>query len=390
MTLTPARPYTRRISPIERGYLNAGATGTPQLIQMVIEGEGTLDAHALRQAARAASLASPGLAVRRRGVLWRADGTVPEVVELPADTGLDAPFFHRGLSVVTGPVCELGLIRGEPTRLIVRASHIVTDGRGLRQWIADLFRALRGEDPVGCPDTVDDRHFRAVAGDVPPASEAARLTALPAIIGRGPARERPLWLHRRVPAGPSGVTARAAAALSRHLTTDTGRLIVPVDLRRHDTTVRSTANLTSQLILDLRRDDSWKRVHSTLVRALLAKAEVAALDRDFLRDNPFANNLSEARELDGTRFPCTAIISDHGEVDPRTCSTPSFRATSFSTLPMLVPYAEMFLSACRVGGTTELTLSCRDRPGAREAADSLLTDIAEALSPASTGRESRP
>ncbi|WP_328720726.1 hypothetical protein OHT52_15435 [Streptomyces sp. NBC_00247] len=383
MTLTAARPYTRRISPIERGYLNAAATGTPQLIQMVIEGEGTLDAVALGRAARAATEASPGLAVRRRGPLWRADGTAPEVVELPAGTGLDHPFFHRDLSVVTGPVCELGLIRdGETTRLVVRASHIVTDGRGLRQWIADLFRALRDEDLAGCPDTVDDAHFRAAAGDVRPAPEATRLTGLPAIIGRGPAGERPLWLSRRVPAAPSGVTARAAAALSRHLTTDTGRLIVPVDLRRHDTTTRSTANLTSQLVLDLRRDDAWKRVHSTLVRALIAKTEVAVLDRDFLRDNPFANNLSEARAFDGNSFPCTAIISDHGEVDPSAFSTPDFRADSFRTLPMLVPYAEMFLSACRVGDSTELTLACRDRPGAREKAEALLDDVAEALSSA--------
>ncbi|MGP3753859.1 hypothetical protein B046DRAFT_01830 [Streptomyces sp. LamerLS-316] len=380
MTLTASRPYTRRISPIERGYLNAAATGTPQLIQMVIEGEGTLDAVALRRAARAATEASPGLAVRRRGALWRADGTVPEVVELPAGTGLDHPFFHRDLSVVTGPVCELGLIPDAgSTRLVVRASHIVTDGRGLRQWIADLFRFLRGEDLAGCPDTVDDAHFRTAAGDVRPAPAATRLTGLPAIIGEGPAGERPLWLRRRVPAAPSGVTARAAAALSRHLTTDTGRLIVPVDLRRHDPTTRSTANLTSQLVLDLRRDDGWKRVHSTLVRALIAKTEVAVLDRDFLRGNPFANNLSEAREFDGTRFPCTAIISDHGEVDPQAFSTPAFRATSFSTLPMLVPYAEMFLSACRVGDSTELTLACRDRPGAREKAGTLLDDITEAL-----------
>ncbi|WLQ35139.1 hypothetical protein P8A18_17610 [Streptomyces castrisilvae] len=380
MTLTAARPYTRRISPIERGYLNAAATGIPQLIQMVIEGEGTLDPVALRRAARVATEVSPGLAVRRRGALWRADGTAPEVVELPAGTGLDHPFFHRDLSVVTGPVCELGLIRETgTTRLVVRASHIVTDGRGLRQWIADLFRVLRDEDPAGCPDTVDDAHFRAAAGDVRPAPEATRLTGLPAIIGEGPAGERPLWLRRLVPAAPSGVTARAAAALSRHLTTDTGRLIVPVDLRRHDTTKRSTANLTSQLVLDLRRDDSWKRVHSTLVRALIAKTEVAVLDRDFLRDNPFANNLSEARAFDGTNFPCTAIISDHGAVDPQAFSAPAFRAISFSTLPMLVPYAEMFLSACRVGDSTELTLACRDRPGAREKAGTLLDDITESL-----------
>ena len=378
-TAAPVRQYSRRISQIERGYLNAAATGTPQLIQMVVEGEGRIAPDALRDAVRAATLASPGLAVRRRAAAWRADGPLPPVTELPRASGFDDPFFHRDLDVVTGPVCEVGLMAGPSTRLVVRASHIVTDGRGLRQWIADVFRALRGEEPLGAASVVDDTHFRTAAGPVPRAEPPARLEGLPAVLGRGPADGTPLWLRRRVQAGPSAVTARVAAALSRHLATDTGRLIVPVDLRRHDPEVRSTANLTSQLVLDFHRDDSWQRVHGQIVRALVSKREVASLDRDFLRSNPFANSLREARELDGTRFPCTAIISDHGRIDTDELRTDDFRPTAFRTLPMLVPYAEMFLSTCRIGDETEVTLSCRDRAGAREAADAVLDDVEHAL-----------
>src|SRR5690606_21089435 len=106
------------------------------------------------------------------------------------------------------------------------------------------------------------------------------------------------------------------------------------------------------------------------------------LSRDFLRQNPFANSLSEARELDGTRFPCTAIITDHGRIDTDELRTEHFRPTGFATLPMLVPYAEMFLSSCRIGDETELTLSCRDRAGAREAAGRVLDDIAQAFTAA--------
>ncbi|WP_306189514.1 hypothetical protein [Streptomyces sp. MK5] len=382
-TATEVRPYTRRISQIERGYLNAAATGTPQLIQMVLEGEGPLDPAALREAVRTATLASPGMAVRRRAATWRADGPLPPVVELPWEPGYDHPFFHRDLDVVTGPVCEVGLAsQGPVTRLVVRASHIVTDGRGLRQWIADVFRVLRGEEPVGADAVVDDTHFRTAAGDVPPAEPPARIPGLPAILGAGPADGTPLWLRRRVPARPSAVTARVAAALSRHLAGDTGRLVVPVDLRRHDRSVRSTANLTSQLVLDFRREEEWKALHGRIVRALLAKREVAALSRDFLRRNPFANSLREAQELDGTRFPCTAIITDHGPIDTDGLRTDRFRPTGFSTLPMLVPYAEMFLSACRIGDDTELTLSCRNRPGAHEAGERLLDTVAHALTTA--------
>ncbi|MEU9360148.1 hypothetical protein AB0D35_18815 [Streptomyces sp. NPDC048301] len=375
---SPARPYTRRISQIERGYLNAAATGTPQLIQMVVEGEGHIDPDALRDAVRAACLAGPGLTVRRRGAAWKADGPLPPVVELPpSDFG--SPFHLRDLDVVTGPVCELGLTEGPVTRLVVRASHIVTDGRGLRQWIADVFRVLRGEEPVGAADTADDTHFRTAAGKVAPAPAPARLEGLPAVLGEGPADGTPLWIRRRVPACPSAVTARIAAAVSRRLPAGSGRLVVPVDLRRHDPAVRSSANLTSQVVLDLRRDDHWKRLHGEIVGSLLRKRDVAVLDRDFLRSNPFANSLREARDLDGTRFPCTAIVSDHGRVDTDDYRTPSFTPTGFFTLPMLVPYAEMFISAFRVGDSTELTLACRERPGARAAARSLLDDVEHAL-----------
>ncbi|MCH0566835.1 MULTISPECIES: hypothetical protein [unclassified Streptomyces] len=374
------RPYQRRISQIERGYLNAAATGTPQLIQMVVEGEGRIDAEALEHAVRGATLAAPGLAVRRRATAWRADGPLPPVRVLPDGAGFDHPFFHGDLDVVTGPVCEAGLSVGPSgTRLVVRASHVVTDGRGLRQWIADVFRILRGEEPVGAGAVVDDTHFRKAAGTVPPAEPPARLPGLPAILGHGPAESTPLWTRRRVPAAPSAVTARVAAALSRHLATDTGRLIVPVDLRRHDRTIRSTANLTSQLVLDLRRDDSWKRLHGQILRALLGKREVASLDRDFLRSNPFANSLREAQDLDGTRFPCTSIVSDHGPVDVGELSTAGFCPTAFFTLPMLVPYAEMFLSTCQFGEEIEVTLSCRRRPGALEASNAVLDDVENAL-----------
>ncbi|WP_395295056.1 hypothetical protein ACF9IK_17085 [Kitasatospora hibisci] len=384
-TETPAasaatRPYSRRISQIERGYLNAAATGTPQLIQMVIGGEGRIGPDELRAAVRAATLAAPGLAVRRRGAAWRADGSVPPVVGLPAAAGFDHPFFHRDLDVVAGPVCEVGLAEGPVmTRLVFRASHIVTDGRGLRNWIEDVFRVLRGEEPVGAADTVDDAHFRAAAGTVPAAPAPARVEGFPAVLGHGPADGTPLWLRRSVPACPSAVTARVAAAVSRRLGTESGRLIVPVDLRRHDRSVRSTANLTSQLVLDLHRNDRWNRLHGQLLGAMLRKREVAVLDRDFLRSNPFANSLREARELDGSRFPCTAILTDHGRIDTELYRTDRFRPTEYFTLPMLVPYAEMFLSTCQIGDRTELTLSCRNRPGAAEAAEAVLDEVERGL-----------
>ncbi|WP_256107438.1 hypothetical protein [Streptomyces sp. ODS05-4] len=372
-------PYTRRISRIERGYLNAHAAGVPQLIQVVVEGEGALDPGALRDAVRAATRANPGLAVRRRAAAWHAGGPPPPVTVLPPDTALDSPFLRRDLDPVTGPVCEVGVTTAGPARLVVRASHLVTDGRGLRNWLGDVFRVLRGERPEGAPSTVDDSHFRAAAGPLPERPPPARAAGLPAVLPTGPATTAPRWTRRRVPARPPAVTARVAAGLSRHLPTGTGRLGVPVDLRRHDRSVRSTANLTSPLLLDIGRDEDWRALHGRILRGLLAKDDVAALAHDFRRHNPYATTLAEALRADTGRYPVTALVTDHGRIDPAELSAPGFRATGFATLPMIVPHAEMFLSACQVGDTTELTLSCRDHPGAAAASETLLDSVAHAL-----------
>ncbi|MEV6797620.1 hypothetical protein AB0M91_04645 [Micromonospora rifamycinica] len=379
MTTTIERTYARKVSQIERGYLNAASQGTQQLIQTVVEGVGEIDPVAVREAIRIATAASPGLAVVRRGPVWRAGGPLPAVVVHPAGSGLPAGALGSDIDVVRGPVCEVHLVPGPVTRLVVRVSHVVTDGRGLQQWLADVFRVLRGEEPVGAPAVVDDTHFRAAAGTVPPAPAPARVAGFPAILGAGPSGPTPLWVRRTVPGSPSGVTARVAAAISRHLRGDAGRLIVPVDLRRHDRTVRSTANLSAQLLLDLRRGDDWRRVHRELLGAMLRKREVARLAGDFRRSNPFANTLAEAQEHTDDRFPCTAIVSDHGPVHLERYHAPGFRPVRFYTLPMLVPYAEMFVSSCQTGDGTELTLSCRDRIGAREAAEAILDDAAGLL-----------
>ncbi len=374
--------YSRKLSQIERGYLTAAASGTDQLIQTVVEGDGPLDPAEVADAVAVATAANPGMAVARRGPVWRSGGPVPPVVELP-DWDLDHDELHRDIDVVTGPIAEIHLIPGDTQRLLVRASHIATDGRGLQHWMADVFRVLRGEEPVGAPDTVNDTHFRAVAGSVAGDAAPVAQARFPAVLGHGPSGDRPLWTRRLVRAQPSAVTARIAAAISRHVGADGdtggGRVAVPVDLRRHDRTIRSTANLTAQLLQDITRDDDWRRLHGRLLRALMRKQEVAALRRDFVRTNPFANSLDAAQEHDDTTFACTAIISDHGPVDLDRFRTARFTPRRMYTLPMLVPYAEMFVSSCQTPDGTELTLSCRRRAGAAAAAEAILDDVQRLL-----------
>jgi hypothetical protein len=375
------------MSAIERGYLFANTAGnTPQLIQTVIEGDGRLDPAELGHAVALATEANPGMAVTRKNMNWRGGGPVPPVIVLPDSTQLrhgdvlGAAPLYEDIDVVRGPVAEILLEPGARTRLVVRASHIVTDGRGLQHWLADVFRVLRGTDPVGAPATVNDTHFLAAAGKVAPMAGVGKIPAQPVMLGAGTQAGHPLWVRRTVPAAPKGVTARIAAAVSGRLPAERGHVLVPVDLRRHDRGIDSTANLTAQLLLPVDRASDWRRVHTALLAGLMRKHEVAQqLGRDFRNTNPFVNSLTEAAQYTGDAFPAAAIISDHGPFDLTRYATPAFAPDTIYTLPMLVPYVEMFVSAFQVADRTELTIGARERPGAADAARALLDDIAALL-----------
>ena len=139
-----AAQYSRRITSIERGYLNAATQGDNPIISFVIEGRGRLDPQELERAIVVTSRANPGLSVARKGKLWLGTGEPPALEVHTTGAGeewTDHPFLHTPLDLVHGPVASVGLISdGHVDRLVIRVSHAVADGRGIERWTDDLFR----------------------------------------------------------------------------------------------------------------------------------------------------------------------------------------------------------------------------------------------------------
>ena len=142
------RAYQRAITPAEWIYLGLP---TSQDIQYVIEGEGDLRPEDVVEAVRLASEASPGTRLVRRGKLWVDSGVSPavHVMDGPLDRQrLDSPALQTRVSR-PGTFFEVLLSPGDPASVVLRGWHAVTDARGLALWAADVFRVLRGQDPVG-------------------------------------------------------------------------------------------------------------------------------------------------------------------------------------------------------------------------------------------------
>lgn len=402
-TTTPTRDYRRRVSHVERSYLNALAQGSAATIQLVLEGQGHLDPVVLQHAVDVASAANRGMRVVRRGAWWKAGGEEPTVQVIEPsirlqDNNFDDPRVHAGFDIVRGPVCGV-LLQHQPdgtSTLIFRTSHAVSDGRGLEHWTKDVFRVLRGEEPVGSDSVLTDKHFADQAaattgrvGEFEPydvgsfASPFTPPDRVPTGLGT------PVWTRRRIDGKPSpAMAARLAVAVARSVRRRSNgpeaRVVIPVDMRRHDKSVVSTANLSAPIFLDVDTDAEWSTVHGELLLSLMSAREAAPLVSGYRGSNGFAQTLDDAaggtQVVDTAEWhPCTAVISDHGTVPLDGYRSGDFAAESIYTLPMLVPYSAMFVSAFGTATHTNLTICHRDRPDAVATANSILDTVQELL-----------
>ena len=388
--LPESQRYGRPLSAEEWLYVGMGGRNT---IQHVVEGTGRLDVAALTAAVATASEACPGTRLRRRGKRWVDSGIAPPVHVL---TG---PFDRERLSSralrkplrPSGPTCEVLLFPGERATVVFRASHAVTDARGLLPWAVDVFRVLRGEQPLGAPAPLNSDEFLNqldLPDGLPPIPEGVGKLEWPSPLGNlAKGRRGLMWRRRTVDGSHPATTAKVAAALAaKYGPQGKGQFFVPVDLRRHDPGIRSTAWLSQALVLDVGPGDGWEEVHRRTLTALAQGDELALrTDPKMLRTPlPLLRLLSSAvdRSAVGKNlYSGLAFVTHLGTFDLAEFSTGGFRAEALFTLggtgPGSPPSIEMMESENR----TEITVAWQDGPGVGDRAEALLDHIEEVLSP---------
>jgi hypothetical protein len=397
----PIQP--RRVSGLERAWLVADRLRPPFVNQLVLEGEGGLSQGAVERAVQQTAAVMPGLSVRARGWLRGAQwvpGGPPPPVRVEDGAAWDgrspdgAPFLVQPLDPVDGPIAEVVLLEGSPdglTRLVIRTHHAALDGRGAQHLAEGLFAALRGQDPepVGSgPDT--DADVAALAG-VPSRKDPPPDRGSPTGASTSDAFEV-TWLRRRVEGRFRGLLSQAIVALwsaSQPFATEPLRVGVPVDLRRYRPGLRSTANLTGILHVDLGGVTdlaaAQARARSRLAHGLDAHAAAAhALGLSGLRNLPlwFVTWAARRQALEGLqtgRFSTSATVSNLGRQDLDLYRGGGFEARRAFWIPPGQPGLPLFLALSGDDFGVEL---CGSMPvglasGGRLAA--LLDGVADAL-----------
>ena len=380
--------FTRRIDPIEWWFLGFPRTVSAAL-NLCVEGTGHVDPGQLRRAVAIASRACPGARLVRRGRTW-VDGGVAPAVTVAHGVPADAPELRTPLPGRAGRTCEVVLFPGPRPTVVFRAGHAVMDARGLLWWARDVFRVLRGEDPVGATsaatfEDLDDPLHRQ-------AGESRSDTGMPALLGIPPGADlrRQLWRRRTIEGTVPALEARLAAALvelSGHAVAPVGFV---VDVRPGHPEIRSTGNLSLAVSLDLRAGDSWPDVDRQLADALADRTcQVDAPGAEILKAPlPLLRHI--VRRVDrgarrDDRHSLLAEVYHLGPVRPGWFHTAGFTAAAGYVLCPMEPGAALSVVATEGDGRTDLTLSWWDGPGMAERVDALLDRLSAALVPQETG-----
>ncbi|MER6125467.1 non-ribosomal peptide synthetase [Streptomyces sp. NPDC001795] len=384
--------FRRPVSPNEWLYLAfERREGAPFVIQLVVEGRGTIEPGTLRRAVAEASRACPGARLALAGRTWVDSGRAPAVREVTdLGQGLLAPLEPR-----TGRSCEVVVAAGEPTTLVFRAHHAVMDGRGLLCWALDVFRALRGEELVGAASPLYDlalldeltgtgaaRRRRRQQANWPSPLGGMRRTGAPS-----PASPRAgaHWARRTLDGVHHDLVAKIAAAVT-DASGAAARVMVPVDLRRHRPGLRASGNLTLPVFLEGGPGQGWSEWREKLLGALLADEELAAgEERHALRLPRGALHLlgsAAGAALSALgRFPCTALVSHLGRIEPEAVHAPGFEADTVYSLPVQVPLVPVSFTTLEFGRHTQLVVSAGEGQDTADA-EALLDAVCETLSPA--------
>ncbi|HEY1101985.1 MAG TPA: hypothetical protein VGE70_01060 [Burkholderiaceae bacterium] len=356
LTLEPTRQISRRLTTPEYYHACIGESNRtiepPREAIFVLTGEGHVAPETWRGALDAVAEANPGLRLRivgsRMGTRWQSDGlTTP--VRVVADPQWDgqseegsAFIYETRLNLHAGPATELIIAPQASGRTLVifRALHAVMDGRGVRHFLYELFRALRGEPLLGTNVAFGDADLMKEVG--PSHSTSRHVPSVALTGGQRGALQGDTWRRLTFPLPQHDILARTASAMAayahRHAN-GTALIAVPVDLRRHMPAIQSTLNFSSMLLVPMQPGDGpdvFKRGLRNMLEQKMEARYPRLLDWVRLLPLPWLDALVSRtpRNYVNKRLMETVLISNLGVFDLGTMHGAGFSTDNIFCLPL--------------------------------------------------------
>ena len=365
-----AHSYKRKVSPSERLWLVAARLCPPFSNIVILEGTGSLDIGYWQDAVHRASSVNPGSRLRISGVLgcskWIDSGRTPAVKEIDGSSwdgkGPEgAPFLEDPFLLKDGHSCDVLLLHGDPLRVVFRSHHAVMDGRGTMVWMNDMFRCLRKEEPLGSYSRLYDRKLaqsfqKETRGAFAMEHGAPTGTASGQVPGV-------TWQRRKIKGKYSDLVGQMSlliAAEARKHHQGVVRIGIPVDLRRRKPGLRSTANLTIAIYVEINQETTAADVGADIARQLeQGKDGVTTKSASLMNIIPLnivqkgVEKLIRKQHRSGM-YGLTGVISNMGRIDTSGCIGGGFSTKTCFFIPPGLDTLPVFFTLNGNGNTIEL------------------------------------
>jgi amino acid adenylation domain-containing protein len=367
--------YQRKLSFSEKTYLAMDDASIPMTVQLIVEFDNDLDSNLLQNAIELASNANPGSRLRLKrklkGATWVDSGICPKLIEIDAPWNADEadcnPYVDRSLGNKNEPTTEVLMFNN--ATLLFRAHHAVMDGKGIITWMEDIFSALNGEIPKGSNCNLTDREQALSLGRTAHRPYYASNAESP-ISNLSLSINNVVGVQKLISGVYPGLVARIIEIITKQLkgfeSTESGiiaRFMTPVDMRRHRPEVRTTANMSSPLIININQQTNWADIQQSLVEKLENNDDGMVGKWDHLFQylpskmmTRLVKQIFHSHEESG-QFVFSTTISNFGKIDLNKFSGTTFRAKKVSTVPIADPLGAITIVTLEFEDHIEITIS---------------------------------
>jgi NRPS condensation-like uncharacterized protein len=386
--------FQRPISATERIWLSIDGAFSPYVNQAVVEGKGNIEFEHLKTAIEKASEANPGsrlvLKGNLRGCYWLDSGIAPRLRKILSKKwdgyGPDnAPFLCDPLPY-KGPTCEVIYIQGTIPRIIFRSNHGVMDGMGTLTWMEDIFRVVRGENPIGTSSTLTEYQLVSSISD-----KTMKMHPNENIAPTGRAGKKikgVIWKRLTFKGNYSKLLGEIGMALARSAWSYSDgavRIGIPVDIRPRKQGLRATGNLSMALYLEISKNSTPESITYEISRQMHNKYDCICIEGgDYIDLIPLwllalaIKLIIKIPQATG-RHNVSGIISNLGRIDTEKFSGGGFSADTVFFVPPRMDGLPAFVVLAGCKDRLEMTVSVPNVLASNGRFDRLLHDIRKAL-----------
>ncbi|MDW3650646.1 MAG: acyl carrier protein [Bacteroidia bacterium] len=339
----PNKPLGRKKTFNEYIYSLGQEVAPSFCLQFLVKGKGKIEAKELEQAISRLANILPQLRIQSRGKYWSFEGELPELIvhnEL-APEDLNHEIYRKTLPNLKGSLMEFQLF--DERELLFRIHHSVVDAKGAQIILQALFALLRKEALEIYTGFDSDEALREQLDADGEIARASYLFQWPGFF----LSDNPIDYQTQLIDIPLKIEAPLAkvAVWYAQKFGDGSRIMIPVDLRRHEEAKQAASNLSLPIYLQVEPQQSWQEVQAMLLQALHEKQELridrweklASASPGFLLKSLMKMGIRKARKLKS--FPMSAILSDNGSIDLSDYQTANFQASHLISLPVFIPLA---------------------------------------------------